>query len=199
MKELPDCVREQDGLDFPKDWDWNILYRCSICSLVKGRDFEDDCCPRYVLLAWNTWTSPPNLVSLPFFFGFPCNFQQLSRVCHDFWQWSHRGFCFPPESVPRATRAYYSLSIFGSSLFFNITCRRASSLRISEKTSLIVGKGFFPSIYPWTSLSSLFKPSKKINTEPLSTFFLYRALSLGFSHYSSSNKSNSCQKAIISL
>ena len=90
--------------------------------------------------------------------GFPCNFQQVSRVWHDLLQWSHQtlglsskrrwllGLREAVATVPN--KAEFSTG--SESFFSSITFLQLSSRCTSKNTSPTEGRGCRPKILPQT-------------------------------------------------
>ena len=130
--------------------------------------------------------------------GLPWSFQQLSRVCHGFLQWSHQGLPFflvfvALDDLSESCVAKAELSPAGT-ISFNITCLLLSSRRISAKASRVLGNGSLPKTRLRTSSNSLFKPARNSNTLSFSSIFWYMLLSVELVHSSSVYKSTSCQR-----
>ena len=170
------------------------MYRCSICSLVKGRDSEDDCCSRLVVLTCKAQVSPVGQASSPDFFfqfaSFPWSFQQISRVGNTVSDNDHT-MAFVCLLVYLLVAHYHELQGLNHQDQSLVPLLTLTSRQTSEKTSLIEGRGFRPKTRPQTSSRFVFSPAKNTNTRLCPTFFLYRALSFGLSHTSTSNISNS--------
>ena len=132
------------------------------------------------------------------FCGFPCNFKQVSLVCH-LLQWSRHIFALLPHAffeipwppILEATLAATLTTLVTTNVEFSwiveeespiMTNLWLSSFWTSENTYWIEGKDFLPRICPQTSSNSLFSLTRSSNTCSFSLIFLKQTPSAAHTH-----------------